>query len=374
MAPAQVPFMGSSDTTFVVRSRAGLEALESDWAILAKSTGLPMLSHAWVLACASTLYREDQLHIISVRIRGVLAGIAPLVSVDRAGITRLELIGGAQIGEPSGLLYDSAEALELLLHAIVDARQPVLLARIPANVPVAARLRSVARGRGLLAALRVIGTVGVPIASDWEEYVARLSSRRRYDLRRARRRAEEVGRVTVRILDPEPDEAAGMLAELVRLEATGWKYRNGSSLQQRDGLRQFYQRYAALGAVSRIIRFSFLDVDDKAVAAQLSVEYADRLWVLKIGYDERWSRCSPGWQLLAETMRHAFGRGLRSYEFLGSDETWLSGWNAEARALSTVAYYPATLPGMYCLAVDAESMARTRLTAWLRRAGTRPRN
>jgi hypothetical protein len=76
------------------------------------------------------------------------------------------------------------------------------------------------------------------------------------------------------------------------------------------------------------------------VAAQLSVEYADRLWVLKIGYDERWSRCSPGWQLLAETMRDAFDRRLRSYEFLGSDEPWLHGWKTQSRELDTVAWLP----------------------------------
>jgi len=152
-----------------------------------------------------------------------------------------------------------------------------------------------------------------------------------------------------------------MFAELVRVEATGWKARNGSSLSQRQHMRQFFLRYATLAATSGVLRFSFLDVNAKAVAAQLSVEYADRLWVLKIGYDEAWSRVSPGWQLMAETVRYAFERKLKSFEFLGSDEPWLHRWETEARELSTLAAYPATIPGMYGLATDTAARVRDKV-------------
>src|SRR6185295_7419824 len=94
----------------VVASRAGLAALASEWDVLAGVAGLPMLSHVWVLSCAATLYREDELHVITVRVRGVLAGIAPLIARSRAGVRRLELIGSRYLGEPSGRLFDSDEA------------------------------------------------------------------------------------------------------------------------------------------------------------------------------------------------------------------------------------------------------------------------
>jgi CelD/BcsL family acetyltransferase involved in cellulose biosynthesis len=161
-----------------------------------------------------------------------------------------------------------------------------------------------------------------------------------------------------------------MFSELVRIEAAGWKYRNGSSLQQRDSLRRFFLRYALLASEAGVLRFSFLDVGGKPIAAQLSIECADRLWVLKIGYDEAWSRCSPGWQLLAETMRYAFERKLKSYEFLGSDEPWLHGWITEARDLGTLACYPATLLGLYGLAADTFGRVRARVGSRWGRAGT----
>lgn len=353
----------------IVRSRSALEALASEWDILAESMGLPMLSHAWVLSCAETLYHEDELYIITVRVRGVLAGVAPLVAEERAGIKRLALIGVSYLYEPSGLLYDTDEALDALVRAIVNVRKPVVLSRIPSHSPIISRLPSVARGRGLVAARPVAGTVAVPISSAWREYVARLSSRRRYDLRRARRRAEEAGKVTVRIHSPRPEEVERMFAEFVRVESAGWKARNGSSLRQRHNLRRFFLHYATRASRSGILRFGFLDVDGEPVAAQLSVEYSDRLWVLKIGYDEVWSRCSPGWQLLAETMRDAFERKLKSYEFLGSDEPWLHGWDTEARDFSTLVCYPTTLLGLYGLAADTVGRVHARVASWSRSAG-----
>jgi CelD/BcsL family acetyltransferase involved in cellulose biosynthesis len=366
---AQSMSSSERDGVDIVRNCSALKALASEWEALAKSIGLPMLSHAWVLSCAEALYHEDELHIITVRVRGVLAGVAPLVTEVHGGITRLELIGVSYLYEPSGLLFDTDDALDALARAIVNLRKPVELSRIPADSPIISRLRSVARGRCLVVVGPVAGTVAVPISSGWSEYVARLSPRRRYDLRRARRRAEESGKITVRIHSPGPEDVERMFAEFVRIESGGWKARNGSSLSQRHSLRRFFLHYATRASQSGTLRFGFLDVDGRPIAAQLSVEYSDRLWVLKIGYDEAWSRCSPGWQLLAETMRDAFARKLKSYEFLGSDEPWLHGWATDGRDLCTLVCYPTTLLGLYGLAADTVGRVRDRVASRSRWAG-----
>ena len=353
------------DRIEIVRSHRALEALAPEWDRVAGAMELPMLSHAWVLACARTLYSEDELYVITVRQQGVVTGIAPLVIRSQAGITRLELIGVSPLYEPSGLLYESDAALDALLRGMLNTRRPVLLSRMPARAPVASRWRSVAGARGLVLSTRVAGTLAVPVESAWSGYLAQLPARRRQDLRRARRHAEELGTVGVRIHSARPDEVEALFDEFVTIEGAGWKARNGSSLSQRHELRAFFLEYARLASASGVVRFSFLDVGGTPVAAQLSVEVAERLWVLKIGYDESWSRCSPGWQLLAETMRYAFDNRLKSYELLGSDEPWLHGWKTEARALDAVAWYPASFSGMYGLAADfAERLRARAASSW----------
>lgn len=340
------------DGTTVVNSRSKLEAMAADWDVLAESFGVPMLSHAWIVSCAESFYADDELHVITVRVGGKLAGVAPLVRRERAGVTRLELIGASELYEPSGLLYDTPHTLDLLLRAIATAGRPVLLSRIPTHSHITSRLRSVVRGPSVMLLKPGAGTLAVPISIRWSEFLERTSSRHRSDLRRARRRAEASGNVTFRINRPRPDQVAGMLAELVRIESTGWKTRHGSSLHQRHALRRFFLNYATRAAQRARIQFGFLDVSGQPIASQLAVEYADRLWLLKIGYDDAWRRCSPGALLLAETLRDAFDRKLKSYEFLGIDEPWLHRWPTETTGFSTAACYPRTLLGWYCLLAD----------------------
>jgi CelD/BcsL family acetyltransferase involved in cellulose biosynthesis len=345
----------------ILTTLAALETLAPEWAALVADADLPMLSHAWVLACALTLCAAQALRVITVRQRGTLVAAAPLAQADGTGATRLELVGATTLYEPSGLLYRSEEALTLLLRAMLSLRQPFLLSRIPFTPHVNAMFSAAAHHRGLLVSSRVSTTLAVPIESSWDEYLGTLSAHRRYDLRRAWRRAEEGGKVSVRVLTPRPDEVEGLMREFVRIEGSGWKARNGSSLQQRPQLRAFFEQYGKLAAAEGRLRLSFLDVGDTPIAAQFSVEYADRLWVLKIGYDESWSRCSPGWLLIAETMRMAFEQRLRSYEFLGSDEPWLHGWRTTSREFRTVACYPASVDGVYGLAADSLARLRARL-------------
>jgi CelD/BcsL family acetyltransferase involved in cellulose biosynthesis len=353
----------------IVRSHHALDALAPAWDRAARDRQLPMLSHAWILACARTLHAGDALRVITVSRDGALAAAAPLVACTRGGAERLELMGAASLYEPSDLIYDSDGSLQALLQAMLSAKRPVVLSRIPAQSPILGLL-SANPARGVLWSKPVAGTLAVRTDSNWRDYLARLSSQRRYDLRRARRRAEEAGRVEIRMHRPRPEEVEPMLAAFVRVEAAGWKGRNGSSLSHRHGLRAFFLEYGRLAAAAGELRFSFLDVDGTPVAGQLSVEYADRLWVLKIGYDEAWSRCSPGRLLLAETLQDAIERRLESYEFLGTDEPWLHGWDAEARALSTVACYPPTVRGMYGLAADVAARVRARAASLAKRAPT----
>jgi CelD/BcsL family acetyltransferase involved in cellulose biosynthesis len=345
----------------ILTTLTALEALAPEWTALAAGSDLPMLSHAWVLACSLTLCAAQALRVITVRQRGALVAAAPLAQADSTGASRLELVGATALYEPSGVLYQGGEALALLLRAMLSLGQPFVLSRIPFTPQVSGMFSAAAHRRALLVSSRISATLAVPIDSSWEEYLATLSAHRRYDLRRAWRRAEEGGKVTVRVLSPRPDEVEGLMREFVRIEASGWKERNGSSLRQRPQLRAFFEQYGRLAAAAGSLRLSFLDVDETPIAAQFSVEYADRLWVLKIGYDEAWSRCSPGWLLLAETMRAAFARRLRSYEFLGTDESWLHGWRTVSRKFRTVACYPASVDGVYGLAADSFARLRARL-------------
>lgn len=349
----------------VIKNCSALEGMAREWDALAEQVGMPTLSHAWVVACVEAFHAHDQLSIVTVRRKGELVGVAPFVEQRHGSVLRLELIGVSFLHEPSGLLYRDDEALDYLMTALLERRLPIVMARMPVGSAAVSRFRSglLVAQRGIVMKSGVGYSLMIPVMSDWSAYFERLSSRRRYDLRRARRRAEEAGPVTVRIFCPKEDELEVGMADFIRIEGTGWKERQGSSLKQREDIRQFFRRYAALASRSGVFRFAFLDVAGMPIAAQLSAVYADRFWVFKISYDEAWGRCSPGWQLLGETIKYVFEQRLASYEFLGSDEAWLHGWITESRGYRTVLYYPLTWHGFCGLAADTIGRVKGRFMA-----------
>jgi len=61
--------------------------------------------------------------------------------------------------------------------------------------------------------------------------------------------------------------------------------------------------------------------DGAAIAMQLIVEHASRLWIYKVGYDEEWAEHSPGLQLMWEVMRHACLSRMRGVNAIVADAT-----------------------------------------------------
>jgi CelD/BcsL family acetyltransferase involved in cellulose biosynthesis len=93
---------------------------------------------------------------------------------------------------------------------------------------------------------------------------------------------------------------------------------------------------------------------------QLAIECGNRFWLLKIGYDEAFARCSPGSLLLLETVRYAALRGLHSYEFLGTAEPWTHMWTTCMRPCVSLLAYPANRRGLAAFAADVLTSVRKR--------------
>ncbi|HLH32332.1 MAG TPA: GNAT family N-acetyltransferase, partial [Terriglobia bacterium] len=86
-----------------------------------------------------------------------------------------------------------------------------------------------------------------------------------------------------------------------------------------------------------------------------AVRAADRFWLLKVGYDEKFARCSPGILLTVKTIQYAASIGLKSYEFLGKPEPWTTQWSDHNRECISLRLYPYTPSGMLGLAGNIAS-------------------
>jgi GNAT acetyltransferase-like protein len=291
--------------------------------------------------------------------QGHVSAIAPLMR-RRGKLGRLQILGVDELHEPAAFLFAEPAALGPLTESLARSGVPLLLHRCPADSPLVSALRKSYRWRGVVITRPAPGYPRIPLDEDegWRHPEQRLSSRRRADLKRARRLAETMGPLRCEILTPTVDDLGPLLEEALEVEAAGWKGRDGSAVSCDAKRGHFYRHYAAAAARKGFLRLCFLRIGGRAAAMQLAVEWGSRFWLLKIGYHEAFARCSPGTLLIRETVRYAAERGLRSYEFLGTVEPWTQMWTQLERPCVSVMAYPAGLRGLAALAADVATVAR----------------
>ncbi|MEX0753316.1 MAG: GNAT family N-acetyltransferase [Xanthobacteraceae bacterium] len=193
----------------------------------------------------------------------------------------------------------------------------------------------------------------------------------RSNIRRRLKLAGNDGPVSFEILSPNEADVHRHLREVYEVEASGWKSRTGTAILNDPRIERFCTEIATWGARAGILRICFMRIGAKAAAAALLLEYAGRLWVLKQGYDERWSACAPGILLAQESIRYACDKGLVAFEFLGAAEKFQTRWPIELTVYSRLRFYPLSLRGLAAFCDDACRLPFNHLKArWRSRSGS----
>lgn len=335
----------------IIESIPQLEGLRHEWNRLADLTGQAVLRHEWFLCAARAFHNDAKLAVVILRRGQRLSAVAPLVHHGLNGVERLEFIGAAALHEPSGFLYEDEAAHAELIQELFRLNQPLVLHRVP---PLSVSAMTECPGqtrRGWLITRATASSLGLRLTAG-DGFMTALPGKLRYDIKRARTRATAKGHITFDIVKPSVSDVDSLFEQFVAVEASGWKGRQQSALASRSALHFFFKCYAQAAAALRILRFFLLRIGNTTVAGQLAVEVYDRLWILKIGYDETFAHCSPGLLSTSLAIEYALKRGLRSYEFLGSAESWEERWRPESREHRVLIFYPRTLKGCVVASVD----------------------
>lgn len=334
------------------RVRAGdADPLLAAWERLDVHSGWSMGCSAWLRAWVETSPPDDRVRLVAAGPPEAPVAVVPLA--DRGG--RLVAVTGE---EPADVPVAGAAEADAIARALLRLGRPVILPRLPAESPLPEALRRAARRRGVVIVRPAPGTPTIPLDDvDAEAPETLLSSRRRSDLRRARRRAEQIGAVSAEVHAPRDAGAAmALLEQAIAVEARSWKGREGTALAsdtpEARAEAAAVRRFAELAAPQDILRIAFLRIDGEPAAMQIAVEKEGHYGLLKIGYDERFGRCSPGQLLMLEAIRHGAARGLGSIELLGAIEPWTSAWTKMERLCVSVRAYPARPGAMAALAAD----------------------
>lgn len=341
----------------VVRDIADLDALRPAWTALAATMQSPLLDHEWFTAAAHAFHRDGELRVVTVCEDGVLTAAAPLVR-HRDG-RRLTVIGSAALFEPAGWLFASPGALSTLVDAVVRLGSAVVVERVPAASAICERLPELTRGR----ALAIVRDAGPSYAVATDRPLAALEASLSARTRKALDPRTVAG-LRTRTWRPSAAEVDGVLGAFAALEGGGWKGASGSALSRRTDLAAFFARYASACADRQQLRVTTVHVGDDLAAMELAVAAYDRVWGLKIAYDERLSPIGPALRLVHASITAAVADGARSYEFLGSAESWQERWRPDVRQHRLIVVYPWRVAGVVTAARDVAE----RITQRWRRA------
>jgi hypothetical protein len=177
-----------------------------------------------------------------------------------------------------------------------------------------------------------------PTASADAYLRAAMSGDRRRNLKRMERHLAAKGRLEYRDLELGGDLGPWIDA-LLRLEAEGWKGRQGTALALRERDRTFFR--AAVGEASRLGRLMMLGLflDGCAIAVKCNLLAGDGAFAFRIAYDERYAAYSPGVQLEVANIRRLHqSPGVRWMDSLATwDHPMINHLWTERRVIQTLA-------------------------------------
>lgn len=151
-----------------------------------------------------------------------------------------------------------------------------------------------------------------------------LPGKSRKELRRLERRLAETGPIEYVELGPS-DSLEQWIAEMLAMEATGWKGRHGTALGATDAGKRFFTSVVTAAARSGRLMMLGLRANGRFVAMKLNLLAGDGSFSFKIAYDERYRRYSPGTLLELENIRrfHAL-RGVRWMDSCADSEHFMA--------------------------------------------------
>ena len=337
------------------------EALVRAWEQLETAASLPTQGHAFASALSKTLLAGNEVEVVCIRDGDGLAALLPLCG-KRTPFARWRMVGPQEVWEPGDALCRDRQAARLLAEAIVRHPRALQLDRVPAASPFIPALQEAIKGKGLLWVRPAIATPTIALDASWKDPASRFNSGRRSDFRRAARKAGELGQVSFEILSPEPREFDALFDEAINVEVRSWKSEAGTAMAVDPPMQAFFRDFFRSACERGQLRIAFMRIDGQAVAMQMALESVGRYWLFKIGFNEEFSRCSPGTLLMLHTISWAADRELRGYELLGHVEPWIAElWTRDQHDCVRLRIYPFNARGAAAFARNTFSKLRKRI-------------
>ena len=282
---------------------------------------------------------NKELLVLAVHRGTEIVGIVPLYRKVENGRAVLRFVGGIDLTDylgPICAIDDRSEVAAALVDWLVGADigwDEFDAHNLPVPFGFAEMLVDHVDRRGLEFRLEQEETSAVVLLpADWDDYLARLRSKERHELKRKRRRIERE-HPDARLRTATEESLDVDLKTFVEMHR-GAEGHKGHFM--RPEIAGFFERVARAFAPRGWLRVDLLEVGDRAVASTFSFELEGRLYLYNSAYEPEAARLSPGFVLASLLLESAIERGLTMFDFLRGPERYKYQLGAEPVPLNNV--------------------------------------
>jgi CelD/BcsL family acetyltransferase involved in cellulose biosynthesis len=203
-----------------------------------------------------------------------------------------------------GLPHADAELASNSLEAILGVLdQPLLLRSVPVDGPF---FKTISREAPRFQVIESWSRAALDVSGDFATWFdTNFERKRRKEYRRLRARLGEEGTLESVSLANDGD-ASAWAAELLALEAAGWKGTRKTALAADPEMAFALADAARSLHTAGKLRFWKLQRDGRPVAMMYAIVEGPNAWLCKIAYDETFARFSPGVLLLLDATEALF--------------------------------------------------------------------
>lgn len=316
-----------------------LVVLRAEWDQLAQASQQPLSTPTWVLAWWVALASPElALRVVAVRHGEELVGLFPLATNGRAYVALGEGVGAVMPLARPGLEESVAAAFSEALDQQRPRPPTIRFQQDDVGHDWAELLCRSWPGRGVWSqAGEAVGVPRVDLGAEgFDAWFAGKSSSFRREMRRKRKRLEEAGG-EFRFATAETLERD--VAEFLRLHRHRLAGQGGTSLDA-EGMGQMLVEAGRELLPQDRLRLLTMEVDGRAVGAQLVLVAGTEATAWNSGFDEAYARLSPSMLCILHVLADAAEKGQRSLCLGPGDQEYKERFADSRSALSSYTLVP----------------------------------
>jgi CelD/BcsL family acetyltransferase involved in cellulose biosynthesis len=327
-------------TIDVITTVAQLMAYREQWDAVHAACGIefPFLTFEWITCWWNSFGNKSSLLVLIAKEQDEIVGIAPFM------YTRIRYYGVRLRAVTFIANYHSNRAGFMLVRNDKEVLQ-AFLQYVTTNLPQSCMcsfdfMLHGAHDNSVLRELLVeqniphvikttIASPYIPVAITWDEYLKTRSKNFRHKLNRTGNIFKRVGPYEiVRYTDHDIDQG---MQELLIVSQKTWKSSAGTAIASNGENITFYSSLAQEAARKGWLELWILRVQGRPICFVYNLVYRNKVFAIKIGYDQSYAKLSPSEFLNTLAIKDCFDRKRLEYDWLGENIPFKMKWTDRCR-------------------------------------------